>query len=393
MNKYTFYADRPVEKYRKTDKGLLVATLLLWGLGIFTLFITSPDAARRLRMDPYYYVTRQLISSAIGFMALLFFALLPMEKIRKILPVIVIGTLVLCLLALIPGIGKEETKGARRWISLPMNFTFQPSEAAKFAVVLFLANLFDKQQDILDESQRSVLPSIVGLVLFVLIIFIQNDFSTGLFIFCVGILMFFVSGAKMSWLAPFTVLAVPAALFMIFISQNRINRLVAFISPYDITKQLGYQAFTAERAIKAGGLWGQGLGSGLTMIKSVPEVHNDYVFVGWAEAMGFVGVIAFFIVLGFFTWRCVVVSLGTPNRFAAYGSFGCMLMIVMQSLLNCAVVSRVVPSTGIPLPFFSYGGSSIIITMCMVGFILNASHCDAPEDYKTESFDDVVVEK
>src|SRR5574344_616739 len=105
------------------------------------------------------------------------------------------------------------------------------------------------------------------------------------------------------------------------------------------------------------------------------------------------GTCYFFKVTGVFMVVLVVVSLGTPNRFAAYGSFGCMLMIVMQSLLNCAVVSRVVPSTGIPLPFFSYGGSSIIITMCMVGFILNASHCDAPEDYKTESFDDVVVEK
>ena len=392
MNKFTFYADRPVEKYRKTDKGLLVATLLLWGLGIFTLFITSPNTARRLFNDQYYFITRQLISSAVGFAGLLLFALLPIDKIRKILPAIVIGSLVLCLLTFIPGIG-IESKGARRWIKIPFVSTFQPSEAVKFAVVLFLSNLFDKQQNIPDESDRSALPAIIGLVSFVIIIFLQKDFSTGVFVLLVGIILFFVSGAKLSWLGPFFLLAIPAALLMVFIEPYRISRVAAFISPDDFSQTTGYQQFAAERAISAGGFWGSGLGSDLTKINSIPEVQTDYIFAGWVEAMGFVGVIAYVLVLAFFTWRCVAIALSTPDRFAAYGTFGCMCMVVLQSILNLAVVCGAVPTTGIPLPFFSSGGSSIIITLCMCGFMLNASHCDAPDEYRSVDFNNVVVEK
>src|SRR5574344_1150573 len=179
MSSFTFMADRPIEKYRRTDKGLLVATILLWGLGMFTLYISSPNTALRLfseQKNPYYFVEHQLISSAVGFVGLLFFALLPMDKIRKLLPFIVIGTLILCVLTFIPGIGVAR-KGARRWIRVPFFSTFQPSEAAKFAIVLFLANLFDKQNENPEENQKRVLPEIVGLVAFVLLIFGQKDFS------------------------------------------------------------------------------------------------------------------------------------------------------------------------------------------------------------------------
>ena len=379
MSSYTFYADRPIEKYRRTDKGLLVATLLLWGLGIFTLYITSPNTGLRLFEKRYYFVERQLISSAIGFAGLIFFALLPVEKIRKLLMYFVMGTLVLCVLTLIPGIG-EVHKGARRWIRIPFLSTFQPSELAKFAVVLYLANLFDKQNEQPDEAQKRVLPEIIGLIAFVVVIFMQKDFSTGMFVFGVGIIMFFVAGAKLSWLGPFALLAIPAAILMISIEPYRISRVAAFISPDDFTKTEGYQQFAAERAITAGGFWGQGFGSGLTKINSIPEVQADYIFAGWTEALGLLGVLAYFAALAFFAWRAFSVALSTPNRFAAYGTFGCALMIVLQSLLNCAVVSGAVPTTGIPLPFFSSGGSSLITTLCMCGFMLNASHCDAPDD-------------
>lgn len=403
MSSFTFFADRPVEKYRRTDKGLLVATLLLWGLGIFTLYISSPNTGLRLFKDRSYFIIHQLVSSAVGFAGLLFFTLLPMNKVRKLLPVIVIGSLVLCLLTFIPGVG-IESKGARRWIKIPFISTFQPSEAVKFAVVLFLANLFDKQERITDESQKRIFPAIFGLVIFVLVIFAQKDFSTGMFIFMVGIIMFFAAGAKLSWLGPFALLAIPAAILMISIEPYRISRVAAFINPDDFTQTSGYQQFAAERAISSGGFWGSGLGSGLTKINSIPEVQADYIFAGWAEAMGFVGVIAYFAALVFFAWRAFSVALTTPDRFAAYGSFGCALMIVLQSLLNCAVVCGAVPTTGIPLPFFSSGGSSIIFSLCMCGFMLNASHCEASDEYMPvdtvghtdvdiESFNGVVVER
>lgn len=382
MGNYTFYADRPVEKYRRTDKAFLICTILLWGIGMFTLFITTTNRVK-LFDNKYYFVQRQLISSAIGFAGLVFMSLIPMDKLRKLLPLIVFGSIILCLLTFVPGIG-IETKGARRWIRLPFFSTFQPSEAAKFAVILFLANLFDKQNKSIednasDSDQNRVFPAIIGLVIFVLLIFLQKDFSTGMFIFISGILMFFVTGAKLSWLGPFTVLAIPAAILMISIEPYRIKRVAAFLRPNDFAQTEGYQLFASKRAISSGGLWGNGFGSGLLKINSIPEVQTDYIFAGWTEAMGLIGVIAYFALLLVFAWRAVKIFTSTPDRFAAYGSAGFTIMIVVQSLINCAVVCGAVPTTGIPLPFFSSGGSSIIFTLCMCGFILNASHCDSPE--------------
>jgi len=208
--------------------------------------------------------------------------------------------------------------------------------------------------------------------------------------------MFFTAGAKLSWLGPFALLAIPAAILMISIEPYRISRVAAFINPDEFTQTAGYQQFASERAISSGGFWGQGLGSGLSRINSIPEVQADYIFAGWSEAMGYFGVICYFIALVFFAWRAFTVALTTPDRFAAYGTFGSALMIVLQSLLNCAVVCGVVPTTGIPLPFFSSGGSSIIFTLCMCGFMLNASHCDAPDDQPVvqeyHSSDDTMTE-
>lgn len=382
MSNYTFYADRPVEKYRRTDKVFLVTTILLWGIGMFTLYITTTNTVK-LFDNKYYFVQRQLISSAIGFAGLVFMSLIPMDKLRKLLPVIVIGSLLLCMLTFVPGIGIERN-GSRRWIRLPFLSTFQPSEAAKFAVVLFLANLFDKQNKSFEDNnqisdQNRVLPAIIGLVVFVLLIFLQKDFSTGMLVFVTGILMFFITGAKLSWLGPFTILAIPAAILMISIEPYRIKRVAAFLRPDEFAQTEGYQLFASKRAISSGGLWGNGFGSGLVKINNIPEVQADYIFAGWTEAMGLIGVIIYFIILVIFAWRAILIFTSTPDRFAAYASAGFIIIIVVQSLLNCAVVCGAVPTTGINLPFFSSGGSSIIFTLCMCGFILNASHCDSPE--------------
>lgn len=403
MANYTFYAEKPVEQYRRTDKILLVSILLLWGLGIFTLYISSPDTAMRLFEKKYYFVVRQLISSLVGFAAMIFFILTPMPKIRKMLMGIVIISIVLCLMVHIPGIGLTR-KGAPRWIKLPFISTFQPSEAAKFALVLFLANLFDKQQRIEDEQERSVVPCVVGLLVFVAVIILQKDFSTAVLMFFTGLIMFFASGAKLAWLIPFSPLALAAIFILIAMEPYRLDRLIAFFNPDAYVQTLGYQQFASDRAISEGGFWGSGLGSGLTQVSYIPEVQADYIFAGWADAMGFFGVLLYFVVLGVFAWRAYSVAFTSKDRFASYGTFGCATMIVLQSLINCGVVCGALPTTGIPLPFFSSGGSSIIFTLCMCGFMLNASRCEEYEysfdgdgkknkiNNSTESFLGLVVE-
>jgi len=221
----------------------------------------------------------------------------------------------------------------------------------------------------------------VALVLF------EKDFSTSAFLIIIGILMFFVAGAKLKWIWPFLVFAIPISILVITSEKYRIERILGYIRPNEGASTYNFQSIASKNAISAGGFWGVGIGPNLRRLNSIPEVQADYIFAGWAEAMGYIGVIAYLLLLCFFTWRGYRTAFKTPNRFAAYGSFGCISVIFLQSIINCMVVCGLLPSTGIPLPFFSGGGSSIVITLAMCGFVLNASRCEE----KNEAFRQTAV--
>lgn len=390
MNQFTFYANKPSQKYNKVDIWLLASILLLWGLGIFTLYVCSQNFALRAFGDPIYFVKRQLLCSAVGFVLFAGFAVTDMKYIRKFVGLIVIATIILCLLTFIPGISITKN-GARRWIRLPGNFSFQPSELVKFALVLFLANYFDKQDKLLDPEEKTVFPCVIFLVVFAGIVFAQKDFSSGVFIMLIGILLFFVSGAKLLWIFPFALLAIPAGFLMITLNPYRLQRLIGWISPDDFSSTINYQSLNAKRAISAGGVWGSGIGAGLSKINSIPEVQADYIFAGWAEAMGYIGVVLYFVLLVYFAYRGYKAAFNNPDKFSSLATFGCVSAIVLQSLVNTMVVCGLLPTTGINLPFFSLGGTSIIVTLAMCGFIVNASRCEKIDEKVTEN-DEINIE-
>ncbi|MDR3285008.1 MAG: putative lipid II flippase FtsW [Treponema sp.] len=372
------FADVSIDGPDRSDFAFNAAIIILWGLGILTLYVASANYGQRLFDDPLYFVIRQLLFSLIGFLFFLFFAHIPLERIRTFLPVLVIGSLALCLLVFVPGFGVERN-GARRWIQIPFLTAVQPSETAKLAVILFLANLLAKRGE-LPEASESITAPVAGLVTMVLVIFLQRDFSTGLFILLLGIILFFASGVRIGWFLAFCFLALPASLFFVFMEPYRVNRLIAFVRPEFDLYGLNYQSNAARMAIGAGGLFGQGIGAGLTQIRRIPEVQADYIFAGWSESMGFLGVISYFVLLVFFACRGFVIAFRCPNSFGSLTAFGCTASIFFQSLINCAVVCSALPSTGIPLPFFSSGGSSMIITFCMCGLIVNISRIQAAKE-------------
>ena len=390
MNQFTFYANKPSQNYNKVDIWLLGSILLLWGLGIFTLYVCSQNFAIRAFGNPLYFVKRQLWCSLVGFVLFAGFMITDMKYIRKLVSVIVIVSLVLCFLTFVPGISIIKN-GARRWIKLPGNFTFQPSEVVKFAIVVFLANYFDKQDKLLNPEEKTVFPCVVALIVFAGVVFMQKDFSSGVFITLIGILMFFVSGAKLVWIFPFALIAIPAAFLMITLNPYRLQRLIGWISPDEFSSSINYQSLNAKRAISAGGVWGSGIGAGLSKINSIPEVQADYIFAGWAEAMGYIGVVLYFVLLVFFAYRGYKAAFNNPDKFSALSTFGCVSVIVLQSVVNTMVVCGLLPSTGINLPFFSLGGSSIIVTLAMCGFIVNASRCEKIDEKMSES-DEINIE-
>lgn len=384
MGQFTFYAKKPSENYHKVDLWLLASMLLLWGLGMFTLFVCSQNFAGKAFNDSLYFVKRQLMSSLVGFVLFVAFVVTDIKYVRKFVSIIVLFSIVMCVLTFIKPLSIEKN-GARRWIRMPGNFTFQPSELIKFAMVLFLANYFDKQEELENPEDKSVFPCVVGLLVFVGVVFAQKDFSTGVFITVVGILMFFVSGAKLKWIWPFLLIAIPTVFLMIVLEPYRIQRVIGWIRPDEFGSTVNYQALSAKKAISAGGIWGSGIGAGLSRINSIPEIQADYIFAGWAESMGLMGVIAYFVLLVFFAWRGYRSVLKCPDRFSAYASFGCISVIFLQSIVNTMVVCGLLPTTGINLPYFSMGGSSIIVTLAMSGFILNVSRCEESSEKKSEN--------
>lgn len=390
MGGYNFYPDKPLSQYRKSDTGLIVSVIILWGIGICTLYFCSSAYCGKVFGDELMLVRRQLVASAIGLAGLLFFAFMPLSKIRKILPVVMLITVVLLLATFVPAFN-EERNGAKRWVKLPF-FRFQPSELAKFAIVLYLANFFDKYQRERDSEERTVFPAVVVMTLFVVLIFAEKDFSTGLFLFLLCLLMFFISGIKTLWLIPMAVIGIPSLAMMIVWEPYRMERIAGFLHPEQFGQTVNYQTNASLRAISAGGFWGQGIGNGLGKLNAIPEVQADYIFAGWTEAMGFVGVLLYFVLICIFAYRAYKCSFTCPDRFGAIGTFGCASAIFFQSLTNVGVVCGALPSTGIPLPFFSAGGSSIIITLCMCGFMINAAR-EEGDSYIEEfekSYDDEI---
>lgn len=368
---FSIVADRPLEKYKKCDISLILLSVLLWGIGMFTLFVCSGNYGIRAFNDSLYFVKRQLISSCLGFMLFIVFATFSLDAIKRLLPLMVVTALLLSVMTFIPGVG-IEVNGARRWIRLGF-MTFQPSEMVKFVIVLYLANYFEKQAKIIDSFDKTVFPAVLVSFIMVASIAMQSDLSTSVFVAALAILLFIASGSKIFWLLPVMSIVVPLSALFVFLEPYRLNRIIGFLDQGSYLQTLNYQTYAARRAISAGGFWGQGLGSGLSRINSIPEIQSDYIFAGWAESMGYFGVLIYFVILILFAWRGLHCSLTTKSRFASVAAFGFIVSIVAQSVMNVAVVGGVIPTTGIPLPFFSSGGSSILFTLATCGFLVNAS--------------------
>lgn len=370
MRKPSFAAEknRAPERF---DLPFIVMTVIMCGVGITTLYSGSTGYAEIAFGDPLYFIERQLVNLAVGAVALVVLSLINLEALRSLLPKIVLVSIVISILPFIPGVGIARN-GAARWIRVGPS-QFQPSELVKIVMVLFLANLFAKKHDRFDEPEVSVYPAAFMSFLFIGIVYLQNDFSTAMFILFIVLSMFFIAGVPTSWFVKLFVVLLPLIVIMVLSKEYRIKRVLSFLNPDSDPLNASYQVNAALKALSEGGFWGRGLGNGIRKISGIPEVQSDFIFAVWCEEMGFVGVLMYFSLLVAFSVRGFMISLSCPDRYKCYLGFGCTLIVLVQSLMNCGVVVRFFPATGIPLPFFSSGGSSLLITLCLCGLIINVS--------------------
>lgn len=362
---------------KKADIGFIVAFILLATLGLITLYSVSGSSALRMFGDEFYFLKRQIKFMILSIVVVIFLSMINLDTIRKFLPFIVLASVLLCILTCIPGIGIEKN-GARRWIGFG-GFELQPSEPAKLVIILFLSNLFAKKHDQLDDVAISFIPAVIMTSIFVLFIYLQNDFSTAVVVLVLSLILLFFSGIKLRWFVILFCLILPVLILLIFTEPYRVERIITFFRPDLDPYGGGYQLNVARKAISSGGFWGQGIGSLFSGSISIPEVQSDFIFAGWVEEMGFFGVLLYFGILLYFSICGFRVALVCTDRFRSLVALGSVCAILFQSLMNCGVVCGFFPSTGIPLPFFSSGGTSLVVSMSLCGLIINVSRWNAGE--------------
>ncbi|UCG00254.1 MAG: putative lipid II flippase FtsW [Spirochaetaceae bacterium] len=341
------------------------------GIGLSVLFSASTYYGDRLFEDPFYFFKRQLLWVTLGVVAAAIAAHLPLSFLRQATPFLVVAALLLTILTFVPGIG-QPIMGARRWLFL-FGQSFEPSEVVKFSLVLYLAAIFSKKRDRINDPVNSLLPPLLVVSLFVTLIYLQNDFSTAFFILLIALAMFLIAQVRIIYFILLSLLFVPLGGMLLFTKAHRVRRLMAFLNPLADPSGSGYQVIAAQTAFVSGGFWGRGLGKGVKKLGGLPEAHSDFIYAVVGEEAGFLGAVLVLLLFLLLAWRGYMLALKGKDSFTRYLAFGITSTITLQALLNIAVATGLVPATGIPLPLFSAGGSSMLITLMMGGVLINLS--------------------
>lgn len=360
-----------VSEKKGIDIQLVMLIILLAGIGAVSLFSASWFFSVKVDKGPYYYFLRHLQFLGIGAVFAIAVTFIRIELFEKFAAILLLISIVLNLLVFIPGLGRTIS-GGTRWFEIA-GVKFQPSESIKITLTLYLAKMFDKKRVIINDFLRTILPALVVVGFSSWIIIIQNDFSTSFFVFMLSLVLLFISGIKKRYLAIISGFCLLVAGFVIMLQPYRIRRIISWRDPSADPLVGGYQILTSLKALYEGGFSGKGIGAGDIKLGQLPQAHSDFVFTVVGEETGLVGVAVVILLFLFFFLKGLSIAKKQDTSFKMFIASGFSCAIFFQAMLNMTVVSGLLPPTGIPLPFFSQGGSSILVTMIMVGFLLNLS--------------------
>lgn len=287
-------------------------------------------------------------------------------------PVVVYTIFALTVLMLIAVFAFPEINGARRWIRMGP-FSIQPSEMAKIALPIFLAYFLTRNEDRVGEIGSTVIPCIGALVLLGGLVFIEPDLGTTIVLAAIFSAVYFAAGAKILHIATVAAAMVVIALGAILLAPWRIERMMAFLDPFAHSDDAGYQVVQSLYAIGSGGVFGEGFAKGQQKLFYLPYPYSDFIFSVVGEELGLIGTLTVVIAFGLLLWRGTRAAVKAPDRFGMLLGIGIITGIIVQALFNISVVTSLLPAKGIPLPFISYGGSSVLVTMAAVGVLLNIS--------------------
>lgn len=358
-------------KRGQPDWWLLIAMLILLSIGVIMVFSSSQYEAQAEGGDAYYFLKTQLFNALVGAVGLFLAFTVNHHVYRRLAYVVFLGlTVVLLFMAVSTNVA--TIGGAQRWLEV-FGKSLQPSELAKIALPLALARWSTANREKLPYFKAGFLPAMGLIVLTAGLIFAQRSLSVAVVVAAAGVILIFCAGARFAHLLLVAGAGVAAIAGAIALEPFRMERIYAWLDPWAYSQGDGWQTVQSLMAIGSGGLTGVGLGSGGSKWYYLPARHTDFIFSVLCEELGFIGGVIVVLLLGFIVWRGVMVAVKAPNTFDSLLAIGLISSMAVQAVVNLGVCTGLLPVTGVTLPFVSYGGTSLVVSMTMIGMLLNIS--------------------
>jgi cell division protein FtsW len=354
----------------KSDKWLFTATLMLVCTSVVMVYSASAVMAMQDFKNPYLFLFKQATWALVGLFLVYLVMRIDYRNYRQ--PTVIWAGLAIVSLALVAVLFGTPRNGATRWLNLG-GLGIQPSELAKICVIIFVAALLERRMERIDEPAYALLP--IGGVLGVIVglIVIEPDLGTAVSIVMIAGVMIFAAGISYRYVFGLALIALPAFFVLVWTSEYRWKRVTAFLDPFKDPLGDGFQIIQSMIAVSTGGILGRGLMAGVQKLFYLPEPHNDFIYAVIAEELGLLGATVLLACFCVITWRGLRTSMRAPDRFGAFLALGLTTMVAFQAFFNISVVLGMLPTKGIPLPFVSYGGSSLLINLVGMGILLNVS--------------------
>ena len=355
----------------KSDKVLFLATLLLVCASVVMVYSASAVLAMgRFQQPPWFFLLKQVVWAVLGIGLLAAAMRVDYRLLRN--PLVIRAGLAICVAALILVFFGPAINGTRRWFSIG-GVGIQPSELAKVAVIVFTAATLERRMERMDRVAHALAPVVLVTGLVCGLIVLEPDFGTAFTLLMIVGTMVFAAGLPYRYLAGLTLVAAPLLFAVLVSAPYRVQRLLAFLDPWADPQGAGYQVIQSQIAVGTGGLLGQGLMAGVQKLFYLPHPHTDFIYAVIAEETGLLGALVVLFCFGVILWRGLDIAASAPDRFGALLAVGITMMVTFQAFFNISVVLGLLPTKGIPLPFVSAGGSSLLINLLAMGILLNVS--------------------
>ncbi len=365
--------NKPVRSWPAYDVTLLFPVLFLVGIGIVMVYSASSALALKKFGSGYFFLKKQTLFALTGTVVLVVCRHFPYRWYRSLTYPLLILAIFFLVGIHIYGFG-YAAGGSSRWLRLG-GFTFQPSEFARFALVLYLAYSMDKKQDRIKDFSIGFLPHILVLGILMMLLFMQPDFGSVVIFAALTWIMMFVGGVRMTHLLSFFVLLGSVGYLVMITAEYRLKRILSFLNPWQYPADEGYQIIHSLMAFGTGGIWGTGVGKGYQKLFYLPEPHTDFIFSVIGEELGLVGVLIILFLYTWILWRGVSIARNAEDSFGSLVAMGLTIAISLQVCVNMGVSLGLLPTKGLTLPFLSYGGTSLLINMASIGILMNiAAH-------------------